>query len=356
MSEIKKKRVAVVGFGGMGGWHVGYIQKSDVCELAGIYDIKEERRAAAEEKGIHAYESLEALLADETVEIVVVVVPNDVHLPVVLAALEAGKNVVCEKPVAMNSDELAQMIETANKCGKIFTVHQNRRWDKDFLMMKQVYESGELGEVFGIESRVLGSHGIPGDWRAKRQHGGGMILDWGVHLIDQMLNIVTDRKIESIYCRCEHVTNYEVDDGFKLDLFFEGGLVGRIEVGTSHFIELPRYYMTGMNGSAIINFWRDDCHIVSCKEWEDKDVVPVVTAAGLTKTMAPRNENTIQKSEIPRPTSDVHEFYRNLCLAIDGKAEQIVTHAQQVRLMKVMEACFESDRRRTVIPFDDEFC
>jgi len=355
MSE-QKKRVAVVGFGGMGGWHVNYILKSGVCELVGIYDIKEERRAAAREKGIYAYDSLEALLADETVEIVSVVVPNDVHLPIVKAALEAGKHVVCEKPVAMNSEELAEMIATANKCGKIFTVHQNRRWDKDFIMMKQVYESGELGDVFGIESRVLGSHGIPGDWRGHKEHGGGMILDWGVHLIDQMLNIVTDRKIESIYCRCEHVTNYEVDDGFKLDLFFEGGLVGRIEVGTSHFIELPRYYMTGMNGSAIINFWRDNCHIVSCKQWEDKDVVPVVTAAGLTKTMAPRNENTIQKSEIPRPTSDVHDFYRNLCLAIDGKAEPIVTHAQQVRLMKIMEACFESDRRRTVIPFDDEIC
>ena len=114
--------------------------------------------------------------------------------------------------------------------------------------------------------------------------------------------------------------------------------------------------MTGMNGSAIINFWRDDCHIVSCREWEDKDVVPVVTAAGLTKTMAPRNENTIQKSEIPRPTSDVHEFYRNLCLAIDGKAEPIVTHAQQVRLMKIMEACFESDRLHAPVAIDDEIC
>ena len=356
MSESKKKRVAVVGYGGMGGWHVDHMLKSDVCELAGIYDIKEERRALAVERGIHAYESLEALLADETVEIVTVVIPNDVHLPVVLAALEAGKHVVCEKPVAMNSDELAQMIAASKKNGKIFTVHQNRRWDKDFIMMKQVYESGELGEVFGIESRVLGSHGIPGDWRAHKEHGGGMILDWGVHLIDQMLNIVTDRKLKSIYCRCEHITNFEVDDGFKLDMHFEGGLVGRIEVGTSHFIELPRYYMTGTNGSAIINFWRDDCHIVSCKNWEDKDVVPVVTAAGLTKTMAPRNENTIQKSEIERPASDVHEFYRNLGLAIDGKAEQLVTHAQQVRLMRIMEACFESDALGAPVAFDDEIC
>ena len=354
MSE--KKRVAVVGFGGMGGWHVGYIQKSDVCELAGIYDIKEERRAAATERGIHAYESLEALLADESVEIVTVVIPNDVHLPIVVAALEAGKNVVCEKPVAMSSEELAQMIAAANKSGKIFTVHQNRRWDKDFLAMKQVYASGQLGDVFSIESRVQGSHGIPGDWRGEKEHGGGMILDWGVHLIDQMLNIVYDRKVESLYCRCDHITNDEVDDGFKLDMYFEGGLVGRIEVGTSHFISLPRYYMTGTNGSAIIRDWNDNCHIVACKIRKDENVIPVVTAAGLTKTMAPRNEATVEESEIACPDADVHEFYRNLCLAIDGRAEQLVTHAQQIRLMKMMEACFASDAKGAPVAIDDEIC
>ncbi len=351
-----KKRVAIVGYGGMGCWHRSHILESDVCELAGVYDIREERCAMARERGIYVYESLDAVLADKSVEIVTVAVPNDSHLPITKAALEAGKHVVCEKPVALNSAELEEMIATAEKCGKIFTVHQNRRWDEDFLMMKELYASGELGEVFGIESRVQGSHGIPGDWRAKKEHGGGMILDWGVHLIDQMLNIVYDRKLESLYCRCDHITNYVVDDGFKLDLYFEGGVVGRIEVGTSHFIELPRYYMTGTNGSAIVRDWNDNCHIVSCKNWEDKDVVPVITAAGLTKTMAPRNKNTIKESELARPKSDVHDFYRNLCLAIDGKATQLVTHAQQRRLMKIMEASFASDALGSPIAIDDEIC
>ena len=133
-------------------------------------------------------------------------------------------------------------------------------------------------------------------------------------------------------------------------------MTARIEVGTSHFISLPRYYMTGSNGSAIIKDWKDNCHIICCKNWEDKDVVPVVTAAGLTKTMAPRNENTITESEIVRPASDVHDFYRNVCLAIDGKAEQIVTHAQLMRVMKVMEAAFRSDELGMPIAIDDQIC
>jgi predicted dehydrogenase len=348
-----KKGVAIVGFGGMGGWHKNKLLKSDVAELCGIWDIKEDRRQAARDENIHVYSSFEDVLADEKVDIVTIAVPNELHMPLSIAALEAGKNVISEKPVCLSSDELAKIIAASERTGKLFTTHQNRRWDADFLMMKQVYESGDLGEVFAMESRVQGSHGIPGDWRGKKEHGGGMMLDWGVHLIDQILQITKERKIERIYCVFDHITNYEVDDGFKLDIYFEEGLVARVEVGTSHFISLPRHYMNGSNGTAIIRGWGKDCEVVCCKNWEDKDVIPVVTAAGLTKTMAPRNKETITEYTIPSPKSDVHDFYRNYALAVDGKAEQIVTHKELMRVMKVMEAAFESDAAGKPVDFND---
>ena len=347
-----KKGVAVVGYGGMGAWHTRHILKSDVTQLKGIWDIDKARRDAAIENGIHVYSSFEDLLSDESVEIVTVAVPNDVHKPLCIAAMEAGKNVICEKPVAMNLADLKEMIAASNRTGKIFTTHQNRRWDADFIMMRDVYNSGDLGEVFAIESRVQGSHGIPGDWRKEKEHGGGMLLDWGVHLIDQILQMVKGKKLAKLYCRFDHVTNYEVDDGFKLDMYFEDGPVARVEVGTSNFISLPRYYMLGTNGSAIVRDWGKDCEVVCCKNWEDKDVVPVVTAAGLTKTMAPRSKETQTEYTIPSVKLDVHDFYRNLCLVIDGKAEQIVTHEQQVRLLSVMEACFESNRLGMPVEFE----
>ena len=351
---MSKKRVAVIGYGGMGGWHTRYLLKSDVCELAGIYDIKPERAALARENGIYAYDSLEELLRDKSVELVTIAVPNDLHKPLAIQCMAAGKNVISEKPVTVSSADLQEMIDASHRYNKLFTVHQNRRWDCDYLMMKQVYASGELGEVTAVESRIHGSRGIPGDWRGKTEHGGGMILDWGVHLIDQMLGIVTDRKIESVYCRCNHITNYEVDDGFRMELYFEQGLVALIEVGTSNFISMPRFYMTGTNGSAMVNDWREDCRVVCCKNWDEKDVVPVVTAAGLTKTMAPRDEKTITESVVHRPESDVHDFYRNVCAAIDGREKQIVTHEQMMRVMRVMEAAFESDRRRAPVDFEDK--
>ena len=353
---MKKTNIAVVGYGGMGGWHTRHLLESDVANLCGIYDIKEDRRALAEENGIRAYKSLEELLGDEQVEIVTIAIPNDQHKPVAIKAMQAGKHVICEKPVTLSSADLAEIFKEADKCERLFTTHQNRRWDCDFLMMKEAYASGRLGDVFGIESRYQGSRGIPGDWRGKKEFGGGMMLDWGVHLIDQMLRIVYDRKIESIYCRFDHITNDEVDDGFKLDLYFERGLTARIEVGTSHFVALPRFYMTGTGGSAVVDDWRDRCKLVLCDKWDEKDVKPVVTSAGLTKTMAPRDEKTTTEFYIERPDSDVHDFYRNFCAAVRGEEQMLITHDQLMRVMKVMEASFLSDATRAPVKFDDFIC
>ena len=120
---------AVIGYGGMGNFHSEKMQTVDGIELIGVYDIDPKQNELAKSRGIHAYASREELLADPRIDLVTVATPNDVHKEIVIAALAAGKNVICEKPVAMNSAELDEMIAAANKYGKLFTVHQNRRWD-----------------------------------------------------------------------------------------------------------------------------------------------------------------------------------------------------------------------------------
>ena len=114
---MMKKNLVVVGYGGMGGWHTQHALKSDVVNLLGIYDIDEKKSALARERGIFAYNSLEDVLADKNVDLITVAVPNDSHIGIVVKALEAGKNVICEKPVAMDSCELDRMIEAAEKSG-----------------------------------------------------------------------------------------------------------------------------------------------------------------------------------------------------------------------------------------------
>ena len=337
-----KKRVAVIGYGGQGAWHCGQVLKSDVVELAGTYDLKEARREAAKANGIFVYENNEAIFADKTVDIIVVATPNDVHEALVVNGLKSGHNVVCEKPVALSVEEFDRMCAAAKESGKLFTVHQNRRWDVDFRAVKQVIESGEIGEVIRIESRIHGSRGIPSDWRCEKAPGGGMILDWGVHLIDQMLQLLPE-KIVGVNCVCTNITNKEVDDGFRLELDFESGKTAHVEVGTYNFIAMPRFYMQCKDGSLYLTDWQQKAHVARLTAWVEKDVTPVQNAAGITKTMAPRDELTLDEYDIERLTADVHEYYRNLCAAIDGKAEIIVKLPEVRRVLSVMEACFKSD-------------
>lgn len=134
-----------------------------------------------------------------------------------------------------------------------------------------------------------------------------------------------------------------------MELTFENGAQAYIEVGTYNFIALPRFYMQAKDGSALITDWREKCQVVRCKAWHESDVLPVQTAAGLTKTMAPRDEVTTDTYEIERPHSDVHDFYRNFCAAIEGKEEQLIKHDEVMRVMKVMEASFESVEKGAVI-------
>lgn len=346
-----KKNVTVIGYGGQGGWHAGHALKSDVVSLLGIYDIDEKKTELAKSRGINAYASLDEALADPKCDIVVVATPNDSHEEIVVKALGAGKNVVCEKPVEMSVASLDRMLDAAKKSGKLFTVHQNRRWDVDFLAMKQIIADGDIGDVIRIESRIHGSRGIPSDWRCHKPHGGGMILDWGVHLIDQMLQLIPE-KITKVSCDITNITTDEVDDGFRLNLYFESGKTAYVEVGTFNFIPLPRFYMQCRNGSAKIEDWRQNAVVAKCLAWHESDVVPVQTAAGITKTMAPRDEITLKTYEAQRPVSDVHDFYRNLVKAIDGEEEQIVKHCEIRRVLSVMEACFKSAELGKPVDFE----
>ncbi len=335
------KRVAVIGYGGQGAWHCNQIVKSDVAELAGTYDIKENRRQAAVDNGVFVYESNEAIFADKSVDIIVVATPNDVHEDLVVNGLLSGHNVICEKPVALSVAEFDRMVEAQNNSGKLLTVHQNRRWDVDFLGVKSVIDSGEIGEVIRIESRIHGSRGIPSDWRCLKEYGGGMILDWGVHLIDQMLKLIPE-EIATVNCVTTNITNKEVDDGFRLELGFVSGKTAHVEVGTYNFLAMPRFYMQCEKGSLYLTDWQQKAKVAKLTRWIEKDVTPVQNAAGITKTMAPRDSLTLDEYEIERPTSDVHDFYRNFCDTIDGKTEQLIRNREVRRVLLVMENCFKS--------------
>lgn len=347
----KTYQLAIVGLGGMGNWHRETIGNIDGIEVCGSFDIKEERQQFARDHGVTPYNSLEELLEDEKVDIVLCATPNDTHKDIVIRALRAGKHVVCEKPVTMNSKDLQEMMDVAEETGNLFTVHQNRRWDEDYLTVKKIYEEDMLGDIFRIESRVHGSRGIPGDWRQEPEHGGGMVLDWGVHILDQALMMIP-YKVKSVYSTMTNVTNEIVDDGFTVVLTFENGLEYLLEVGTSNFIGLPRWYVLGQNGTAVVKDWDLSGEIVRITDWSKNDAVPIRTAAGLTKTMAPRTKDTIHTDPLPVVRSDIRDFYKNVMATIAGEEEIIVKLPEVMRCMKLMEKVFEAAEKGQILPFE----
>jgi len=350
---MKDYNLAIIGLGGMGNWHRELINEGgwfggvklegggiEHLKVAGAFDIKKERQEFAKAHGLHAYNSMEELLADPKIDIVLVSTPNDLHKPFIIKALEAGKNAVSEKPVTLSSSDLQEMIDASKKAGKVFTVHQNRRWDEDYLTARKIYDDNLLGDIHRIESRVHGSRGIPGDWRGKPEHGGGMVLDWGVHILDQALQF--PGKIKKVYASLTFITNGLVDDGFFAELTYENGMVFLAEVGTSNFIKLPRWMILGRNGSAQIDDFSVKGKIVRVTDWNKNDAIPIKTAAGLTKTMAPRTPETIKEEALPEVKSDIRDFYRNVLATIEGKETLKVTLDSVMRNMKLMEAIFRS--------------
>ena len=340
-----KHKIAVIGFGGMGGWHVRRLQEhqADLFEIAGIWDVQETRRQAAAEQGLHVYESLEAVLADPAVEIITIATPNNFHKPIAIAAMRAGKSVISEKPVMMNTQELEECIAVSNETGKLFTVHQNRRWDRDFLMVKKALQDKVLGEAFCIESRVLGGRRVLHGWRGYKEDGGGLVLDWGVHLIDQALQL-TDAKVVSINAVGQNLYTKEVDDNFSLRLCFDNGLTAILEVMTCCFIPMPRWQVYGDLGTMCIKGWsceggikqvRDDAEV----EWSDSIVY---TEGGTTRTMAPLPNDATRDLPLPDVQGDVNDYYRNIAACLDGTAEQIVRHDEMLRVMKLVDLAFES--------------
>lgn len=348
----KKRGVGIIGFGGMANWHYQNLLKSIRVELKGIFDIDPKRQKVAEDLGIHVYATQEELLADETIEIVTIATPNNFHKDIAIAAFAAGKHVFCEKPVAMSSEEVEDMTAAAQKYHRIFSVDQNRRVDRDFLVVKEAVQSGLLGDVQVIESRVHGSRGIPEGWRQYKIAGGGMLLDWGVHLLDQLCVMFEGKKVLSVYCQMIKDKFPEVDEYFKILLTFEGDVQATVEVGTNNFINLPRWYVCGKKGTLQLDDWHAAGKVVRAKEttvkWEEEIVY---TKAGPTKTMAPRSQNTIEELtlEDPDDSGELLTLYNNICDVLEGGATLSVTPAQFLRVMKLMEACFRSFEENQVV-------
>ncbi len=199
VGELSRRRrpvgMGVVGYGpygGMGLYHGLAAQSTPGLEMLAACDPDPGRRkaAAGEFPDLRAVASLEELLCDDDVTMVVVATPPASHFEIAREAIAAGKHVVLEKPMCLTVAEADALIEDAGSAGTVLTVHQSRRWDGDYLAVRRAVEEGLLGEVFNVETFVGGFAHPCRAWHSDVSISGGAVYDWGSHHLDWILQLM----------------------------------------------------------------------------------------------------------------------------------------------------------------------
>jgi predicted dehydrogenase len=222
------RRVAVLGYGLAGRFfHAPFIAATPGLELAAVVTGDEERRAQAlaDHPGVAVFDTAEEVWARAAeLDLVAVATPNRVHVPLALAALEAGLAVVVDKPLATTADEGRRLVEAAREHGLMLTVFQNRRWDGDFLTVKRLLADDALGKVHRFESRFeRWRPELSGTWRERAEEAGGLLFDLGSHLVDQALQLFGS--VDSVHAEVDvRRPGAEVDDDVFLALEHASGV------------------------------------------------------------------------------------------------------------------------------------
>jgi len=356
-------KIGLIGYGSIAsGYHTDTFKREDVpFELAAVFDIRESQRNLAAERGYKVFDNLKDFLDSHLFEMVTIAVPNNNHCPLAIACLEAGYNVMVEKPCALTCAEIEKMMATAKKCGKLFTVHHNRRWDKDFLIVRQAIEAGLLGNIHTIESRIHPRNkeggGVPG-WRGLNDHGGGMLLDWGIHMLDQMLYLIQE-PIVSVTANIANHNGKEVDDWSRLIIQFENGPVATVETATFTPLWLPRWYVAGDVGTLSMDFIGDAK--AKIRRIAEQHTVEGMTTAYTVDSVYERPTtgrviDRFEEFEYPRdcdnkPPQDWASLYKNLAGVLDGTEELVVKPEQVLRVFRVIEAAFKSSETKQSVLF-----
>jgi scyllo-inositol 2-dehydrogenase (NADP+) len=239
---------------GMSGriFHAPFISNHPGFEFRAVVE-RHEKKANARYPDVISYDQTEELLNDAEIELIIVNTPNNTHFDLAKKVLQAGKHVLIEKPAAANPKEVKELYDVGRQVNKHVMVYQNRRWDSDFLSVKQIIESGRLGELIEVHFRFdrYKTAISPKQFKEKKDAGtNGLVYDLGPHLIDQVISLfgrpLSFKKTTGIYRE-----GSEVDDYFHYHLSYPRQLNVYLTSGLLIAQPLPAFVVHGTLGSFI---------------------------------------------------------------------------------------------------------
>jgi predicted dehydrogenase len=259
----KRVRFGVMGCGGIGPTHCGAINQIADAELFAVADILPGKAETVGRKydAERIYGSAEDLLADSEIDVVCICTPSGMHGDGAIAALQAGKHVICEKPMEVSLDRCDAMIRAAQHTGKKLSIISQHRFDAASQIVKEAIDSGKLGRIVLADATVkwwrTQGYYDSGDWRGTwEMDGGGALMNQGVHTVDVLQWLVSGQgKVTSVYGQTRTAAHerIEVEDVAVLNLTFANGAIGSITATTAAWDGEPvRISIYGTEGTAII--------------------------------------------------------------------------------------------------------
>jgi scyllo-inositol 2-dehydrogenase (NADP+) len=340
-------RVGVVGFGTSGKvFHAPIVHAVQGLELAAIVE-RSSRNAEAAYPGITTYPSLEAMLGDPTIELIVIGTPNQTHLPLALQALEAGRHVVVDKPTCVTSTEIATLTARARELGKLLIPYHNRRFDSDFRLLQKLLPQEKLGRLVSFESTFDRWRPIPkpGIWR-ETGPGSGILLDLGTHLADQALVLFGLPLAISADIGMERDETATIDS-FTIRLLYPGKTV-TVAANNLAALPRPRYRLRGTQGNYVK--WGLDSQEARLKA-DARIVEPGwgIEPAANWGSLAVDIDGDMVTRPVEPPPGDYRLFYSGVRDALLGISAPPVEPLAAWRVARLLEWAIESSAQRREI-------
>jgi predicted dehydrogenase len=341
--------VGLVGFGLAGrAFHAPVIRAVPGLHLAAVLQ-RSGTEAAEKYPDVRIVRSMDELLAMPEIRLVVIATPNETHYPFARQCLEAGRDVLVDKPFTTTLGQAVSLVQIAKGANRLLTVYQNRRYDGDFQAIRQLVAARTLGRIVRFETTYdrFRPQLKPGAWREAPRPGSGILFDIAPHLIDHALVLFGSPEAMTADVRTER-EGAGADDAFDITLHYPGGMRAVLRSSILAAAPRPRFVLFGTQGSFVklafdpqeMNLRRG--YIPQGRPWgyEPEENWGVLTV--------PAGES-FERRRIPSVNCDYRDYYANLRDAILGRAELAVTPEYALDVMRMLELARESSQKRCTI-------
>ncbi|MBU4199076.1 MAG: Gfo/Idh/MocA family oxidoreductase [Verrucomicrobia bacterium] len=334
MSRFKQAwdiKVGVIGYGGafnMGCAHLNEMKKAGMTPTA-VAEIDAQRLKVAgrDFPGIQTYASVTEMLAKSDVNLLAIITPHNTHAGLAIQCLNAGRHVVCEKPLAITTAECDVMIAAAKKNKVVLSTYHNRHWDGHIMAAMRHIRAGEIGAVVRVDVRMSG-WGKPGNWwRSSKTISGGLLYDWGVHLLEYTLQVVNDdiREVSGylwsgVWANQTAWKKDTIEDDGLVVVRYAGGAWSTMAISSIDLRPPPSFFkVTGTKGTYIM-------------EWGTGEIIT-------------HNGDKMVTVRVPNPPCEGWKLYQNVADHLTRGAKLIITPEWSRRPIHILDLAGRSARQ-----------